>query len=93
VRIAEPAWELTLGGPGGGLSASYVRGARFAIRDLKPSGYLLAKSDGIAELVTGAALNGRYPAIDGSMISVRNGTTADATSGSPVYHYADDFAP
>ena len=93
VRIAEPAWELRLGGPGGGLSASHAVGARFAILDLKPRGYLLAKSDGIVELVAGTALNGRYPAIDGSTITVRNGTTAASTGGSPIYQYADDFAP
>lgn len=86
-RPAEPAWQLTIGGkPTGGQH-------RFAILDLQGGDLLLVTAGGASELGVAPALDGVYRQSGGGSITVRGGGASADTAGSPIFQYADDFAP
>lgn len=84
------SWAFMIRRPGA--PPAIDRSGTFAILELQTRGLLLARPDGVSELLAMPAPDGNYRTSTGAMLSIQAGQM-HGSSGSPIYQYADDFAP
>ena len=93
-RPTEPAWCFTIESRSGSSPGSPSRLERFAILELRPSGYLLATSTGVSDLRVVTPSDGSYPTVGGITLTVRGGTVLPSGAKDMwFYELADDYAP